>query len=470
MPFIQFTNISKEYRGCISCQEIHLEVQEGSIHSIVGENGAGKSTLMKILGGLVTPTTGEMILRNQKYSPLSALDAFKNKIAFIHQHFVLARQLTAFENILLSSSSNLNPFSKIPKHLIREKTESILKKFKWDIQLDQKVQNISVGDQQRLEILKALLLDPEIFIFDEPTAVLTPQESEDLMNFLLELKSEGKTVLLVSHKLNEIKKVSDFVTVMRHGKIIVTKPNNHFSLDEIAESMIGRKVQKNSVSSNESLQKTEIVKLPGTQISINRSEIFGVAGIEGHGQSQLIQNLIESCRKQNISYGDITEDRLPLSVFPDTSLVDHLILRHPKLFSSKGIIQTNLSKEAAASLIKMWDVRPGDPEQFLSELSGGNQQKFVVGRELFHKPNLLIAAHPTRGVDLGAQEMIHKSFVQFAEKNNAVVLISSDLDEVLQLSHRFVILYHQQVFGPFERNSLSEIQIGKYMTGNNHEV
>lgn len=470
MPFIQFTNISKEYRGCVSCQQVDLEIQSSTIHSIVGENGAGKSTLMKILGGLVIPTTGTLLLRDQPYSPRSALDAFDNKIAFIHQHFVLARQLTAFENILLSSSSNLHPLSKIPKTQIREKTERFLKKFNWSIALDHKVEKISVGEQQRLEILKALLLEPEIFIFDEPTAVLTPQESDDLMNFLLELKREGKTILLVSHKLNEIKKVSDFITVMRHGKIITTRANSSFSVDEMAESMIGRKVQKSLNQHQLPENAYEVFKLPGTKIPIHRSEIFGVAGIEGHGQSELIQQLIQSCQSLNLKYGDITEDRLPLSVFPEVSLIDHLILRHPTFFSEHGFINKSSARLATEALIQKWDVRPGLPDQALSELSGGNQQKFAVGRELFHGPEVLIAAHPSRGVDLGAQEMIHQTLIDFAANKNSVVLISSDLNEVLQLSQRFVILYHHQVYGPFEKNSLTEIQIGRYMTGLSNEV
>jgi len=321
-----------------------------------------------------------------------------------------------------------------------------------------------------LEILKALLLEPEIFIFDEPTAVLTPQESEDLMNFLLELKREGKTILLVSHKLNEIKKVSDFITVMRHGKTITTRPNSSFSVDEIAESMIGRKVQKSLNQHQVPDGSAEVFKLPGTQIPVRRSEIFGVAGIEGHGQSELIQQLIQSCQSLKLKFGDITEDRLPLSVFPDVSLIDHLILRHPKFFSQHGFINKSSSLLATENLIQKWDVRPGFADQALSELSGGNQQKFVVGRELLHGPDILIAAHPTRGVDLGAQEMIHQALIDFTANKKSVVLISSDLDEVLQLSHRFVILYHHQVYGPFEKNSLSEIQIGRYMTGHSNEV
>lgn len=465
MSFIQFKNISKEYRGCISCQQIDLEVQKNSIHSIVGENGAGKSTLMKILGGLVTPSTGSMKLRGKDYAPSSALQAYENKIAFIHQHFVLARQLTAFENVVLSCSSSMNPLKPIPLQKIRKNTENILKKFKWSIHLDKKVQEISVGEQQRLEILKALLQDPEIFIFDEPTAVLTPQESDELMNFLLELKQQGKTILLISHKLNEIKKVSDTITVMRAGKIILTRRNEDFSTDQIAESMIGRKTQK-SVNPHDRKNDSKVIfSLPGTEISIHTTEIFGVAGIEGNGQSELIQQLIQRCQFLHLKYGDITEDRLPLSVFPDTTLVDHLILRHERHFSQKGLIDQKKAFSQTKKLLHQWDVRPGFPDQFLSELSGGNQQKFIVGRELYHHPEVLIAAHPTRGVDLGAKERIHQALVDFSLAGKTVFLISSDLDEVLQLSNRFVILFHNKIFGPFERNFLSEIQIGHYMTG-----
>lgn len=465
MPFIQFKNITKEYRGCISCQSIDLEIRQATIHSIVGENGAGKSTLMKILGGIVIPTQGSLTLRGQSYSPRSALDAYENKIAFIHQHFVLARQLTAFENIVLSCSSAMNPLRPVPEKEIRSRTENLLKNFNWSIPLDKKVEKISVGEQQRLEILKALLLNPEIFIFDEPTAVLTPQESDELMNFLLELKAQGKTVLLVSHKLDEIKKVSDFITVMRHGKMITTQANSDFSIDQIAESMIGRKAQKSINQDTIGAQAVALFDLPGTKISVRKSEILGVAGIEGHGQSALIQNLIQRCQHLQLQYGDVTEDRLPLSVFPETSLIDHVILRHPGSLSHKGLIEQKSARKKTEELLKKWDVRPGIPEQFLSQLSGGNQQKFAVGRELMHAPEVLIAAHPTRGVDLGAQEMIHQALIQFARAGNTVFLISSDLDEVLQLSHRFVILYHGHVHGPFERNSLTESQIGQYMTG-----
>ncbi len=463
-PLIQFDDISKEYHGRPACVQIHLEIAQSRIHAVVGENGAGKSTLMKILGGLVAPSRGRMSLKGKPYLPRSAQDAFSQKIAFIHQHFVLARQMTAFENILLSCSSSLNLLNSLPAKQTRLKTEALLKKFNWTIPLDRKVDQISVGEQQRLEILKALLLEPEILIFDEPTAVLTPQESDDLMNFLLKLKDDGKTVILISHKLNEIKKVADRVTIMRAGKIVLTEDMKNLSIDQIAESMIGRKAQK-SFNLNAVIGENHALTLPGTEIKIRKGEIFGVAGIEGHGQSELIEKLIQTCRKNKISFGDITEDRLPLSVFQSLSLMDHVILKHPELFSRNGLLLKNKAQNATQHLIKKWDVRPGLADQSLIELSGGNQQKFIVGRELLHEPDVLIAAHPTRGVDLGAQEFIHRALIDFAKKKKVVFLFSSDLDEVLQLSDRFVILYHHGVLGPFAKNSLSELQIGRYMTG-----
>ncbi len=464
MAQIEFKDISKVYATCISCQEVNLHIQNSEIHAVVGENGAGKSTLMKILAGLVTPSSGAMKVGGADYSPSSALDAYQKKIAFIHQHFVLARQMTAFENIVLSCSSHLHPLQKIPRAEIRLKVENFLTIFSWSIHLDKKVEHISVGEQQRLEILKSLLLDPEIIVFDEPTAVLTPQESDDLMQFLLLLKSKKKTIILISHKLNEIKKVADQITVMRAGRIVVTKRNEDFSVDQIAEAMIGRKSQK-SLNLGSSSEKDILLQLPGSQIDVYKSEIFGVAGIEGHGQTRLIQKLLEQLKILKFSFGDITEDRLPLSVFHHMNLIDHVILKHSNLFSRNGLILHHEARLATDKLIKEWDVKPGLSDQNLSDLSGGNQQKFMVGRELLHDPQVLLAAHPTRGVDLGAQEFIHRALIQFSKKNKTVFLISSDLDEVLQLSDRYVILYHNQILGPFSKNSLTDRQIGQYMTG-----
>ncbi len=468
MPDIFFKEISKKYGSFYACKKISLEIKSSEIHALVGENGAGKSTLMNILGGLVTPTSGTMTLDQSDYSPVSALDAYHHKIAFIHQHFVLAQQLTAFENILLSSSARFSSLRFLPLDEVRKKTEEFLKKFNWFIHLDEKVENISVGEQQRLEIIKALLQNPEIFIFDEPTAVLTPQESTELLQFLLELKKQNKTIILISHKLNEIKKVADKVTIMRAGEIIATAPCQDFTIDQIAELMIGRKFQdvfQSPLSSDENIKLKKEILIQLKNLTLYKSEIFAVAGIEGNGQADLIEALLLEAQNQQLSVGDITEDRLRLSLFQKMNLIDHVILKNKKKLFFYGFLQNQQALQLTQNIIQEWDVRPGIPRQNLEELSGGNQQKFIVGREMQNNPDLLIAAHPTRGVDLGAQALIHQSLKKFSQRNKTVFLVSSDLDEILKICDRYIILYKKNIFGPFLKNQLSETEIGQYMAG-----
>ena len=463
MSYIEFRNIRKQYGDCISCDDVSISIEKGQVHAIIGENGAGKSTLVKMLGGVTTPTSGQMFLNGQSYSPSSPQDAFEHKIAFIHQHFVLAEQLTALDNLYLSYTAS--QFSLAIKTLneVKNLALDLIKKFNWQINLDLPVKDISVGEQQRLEILKALLQKPDIIIFDEPTAVLTPQESEDLLKFILQLKSEGKTVLIISHKLNEIKTVSDKVSVLRQGRHVSTKNNSDLSLEDMAELMIGRRPQHTSTSPSENSSQI-LLNIPKSQLSLHKSEVLGVAGIEGNGQSLLIALLLEEFKKLNLNYGDITEDRLKLTVFEEFNLPDHMLLKHSSRFTQKGLVNYAAVEKATAELVQKWDVRPASElKKPLSQFSGGNQQKFVVGRELWNNPDVLLAAHPTRGVDLGAQEMIHKSILDFSRQNKSVVLISSDLTEVLNLSDRYVILNKNKIYGPFSKNQLNEKQIGMIM-------
>lgn len=462
MAYIEFKNITKAYGTCISCHGVSLKIQKGQIHSIIGENGAGKSTLMKLLGGITPPSSGDMFLNSQPYKPESAQDAFKNKIAFIHQHFVLADQLTALDNIVLSATSDRFSLGLRNDAEIKQKAQNILQQFNWKINLDKPVKQLSVGEQQRLEILKALMQEPDIIIFDEPTAVLTPQESEELMLFLLQLKKQNKTIILISHKLNEIKSVSDQISILRQGALIDSKPATELSLETMAELMIGRQVVKSN-----SVQRSEVQEalcpIPHTNLTLNKSEIFGVAGIEGNGQSELIAALLKEFKFKKLTFGDITEDRIKLSVFEEMDLCDHMLMKHQKSFVKGGLIHKSRLQRATEDVVKKWDVRPPEIKKPLSEFSGGNQQKFVVGRELWHKPDVLLAAHPTRGVDLGAQEQIHKAFLNYSEDKKTVVLISSDLNEVLYLSDRFVILNKNKIYGPFTKSQLSEQQIGLIM-------
>ena len=464
MSSVEFRNITKVFGHFTACDDVSLSIERSTIHAIIGENGAGKSTLVKLLGGLEPVTAGEMYLDNIRYSPLSAQDAFKNKIAFIHQHFVLASQLTALDNLVLSATASQSPLKMKNQKLVQQQAEKLLKRFGWHIPLKQLVHRLSVGEQQRLEILKALMQNPKIIIFDEPTAVLTPQESQDLLKFILQLKSEGKTIILISHKLNEIKAVADNISILRRGRLIASRSNAEISIDEMAEFMIGRRIVKNnSVQRPET--KVPMLALAGTSIELFKSEIFGIAGIEGNGQSQLIVSILKDFEKRNLKYGDITEDRIHLSVFEGLNLTEHLLLKYKGKFTQNGLINHTSLKSATEKLIEKWDVRPREVLKPLSEFSGGNQQKFVVGRELWSNPDVLLAAHPTRGVDLGAQEKIHNALLDFSEDGKTVVLVSSDLDEILFLSDRYIILNKGNIFGPFTKHQLTELEIGLYMAG-----
>lgn len=467
MAYIEFRNISKIYGDCVACRDVSMSVEKNTVHALIGENGAGKSTVMKLLGGIDMATSGEMFLNGKAYAPQSAQDAFKNKIAFIHQHFVLAEQLTALDNLLLSYSSDRFSLQTQNKAEVRAKAEKLLQTFNWTIPLNKIVKDISVGEQQRLEILKALLQDPDIIIFDEPTAVLTPQESDELLKFIEDLRLQQKTVILISHKLNEIKHVADNVSVMRGGRHVETRKNSDLSLEQMAELMIGRRIQRKNTAKPIELNEV-LFKIPKSSISLNKGEIFGVAGIEGNGQSQLIASILGEFKhlqevQPDFKFGDITEDRLKLSVFNELDLSEHMLLKHTDDFTDGRLINKTKLKEASDQLVEKWDVRPRDSRKALSEFSGGNQQKFVVGRELWNNPNALLAAHPTRGVDLGAQEMIHNTLLEFAAQKNTVVLISSDLNELLYLSDRYIILNKNKIYGPFAKNELSEKEIGIFM-------
>jgi simple sugar transport system ATP-binding protein len=464
MSYIEFKNITKIFGENVSCDSISLTIEKSQVHGLIGENGAGKSTLMKLLGGLHSPSSGEMFLLGRPYRPRSAQDAFRHKIAFIHQHFVLATQLTALDNLVLSSTAAAFSLGSKKTSDIRRQAEALLKKFNWHIPLERVVNRLSVGEQQRLEILKALMQSPDIIIFDEPTAVLTPQESQELMNFIKQLRAESKTVILITHKLNEIKEVSDRISILRHGRHIATREAAELSVEQMAELMIGRKSVPH-VHQSSGIKKPVLMKLPHTDIDVYSSEVFGVAGIEGNGQDLLIQNLLTEFRSRGLRYGDMTEDRIKLSVFENLNLTEHMLLKHSRAFSRGPLIDRRSAHSETTALVKTWDVRPPDARKKLSELSGGNQQKFVVARELWGDPEVVLAAHPTRGVDLGAQEKIHSSLSDFAHKNKTVFLISSDLDEVLSLSDRFVIINKNKFHGPFTRQQLSEQQIGLYMAG-----
>ncbi len=460
---VEFRNISKQCGAVHACKNISFKVAPGTIHALVGENGAGKTTLMNILGGILLADSGTMLVHEKPYRPASAKDAFKSKIGFIHQHFLLAENLTVMDHLLLNW-----PEQKLLTALSRtdllKKVSYFTSKFNWTLNFNQKISQLSIGEQQRIEIIKALLTEPDILIFDEPTAVLAPQEILDFLNFLMALKNEGRTLILISHKLHEVKKVADHITVLRHGESVLSKPAAEMTLVDIAESMIGKKLNYATAATVRKISTSNAIHFPDLNLQLNFSEITGFAGIEGHGQSLLIEKFLTSIKAKKITFADIPEDRIKFAIIPSMTLVDHMVLRHPE-FSSKGFIQTLAASAATKKIILDWDVRPPEPDHVAEKLSGGNQQKFVIGRELFSDPDFILAAHPTRGVDLGAQQLIHSAFIRARDNGKSIVLISADLEEILLLSDQLIVLYKHELFGPFQKAQLSETEIGQFMTG-----
>lgn len=455
---IEFKNISKNFGSFTALDQVQFNILKNEIHAVIGENGAGKSTLMKILSGIERPTSGAMVLRGKAYEPQSAQDSFREKIGFVHQHFQLADELTGWEHLLLVAQTQKIHLSKLQEIVQKKQSQ-----FKWNLPLDKKVKSYSIGEQQRLEILRVLILEPEIIIFDEPTAVLSPNEIDDFLTFMVELKKQGHTLILISHKLNEIKKVADTVTILCRGKLIATEAALNLTIEQMAEKMIGRKQQPLVETTTSKAAKTYDLNLLGLKLYSN--EILGVAGVEGNGQQDLIHKLIQNIQLLKLKFGDISEDRYRYSIYPQKHLTDNFLIRHRDDFTRLGLVQKKLLKNEVNKILLEWDVRPAESNKVMSSFSGGNQQKFVIGRELWHRPDVILAAHPSRGVDIGAQEKIHQALLNQKKEQRAVVLLSADLDEVLKLSDRFIILFKGAIKGPFVKGSLTRNQISQIMNG-----
>jgi general nucleoside transport system ATP-binding protein len=473
MNSVEFSDISKSYvvdhdgeqQRIFACRNVSFNIQKNTIHALIGENGAGKSTLMKMLAGVESIDSGQIIVNEKKYQPQSAADAHRFKIGIVHQHFLLAENLSVLDHLILNWPVK-GLFKKITKTKIQDGIKDIEKKFNWQFKLDEKIKNLSVGEQQRLEILKALLVNPEILIFDEPTAVLAPQEIEDFLKFIFDLKKLGQTIILITHKLHEVKMVADHFTVLRHGQVVQSGDIVNVSVDQMAEMMIGRSLEiKNSANATSAGEKNKF-QFSNGQLNLNSSEIFGVAGIDGNGQSELIEKIILDFKKQKINYADISEDRLKLSIFPGLTLLEHMLLTHSSKLSKWGFVLKNKAQKITKKLLVDWDIRPPEFNMKIENLSGGNQQKFVVAKEMLKDPHFIIAAYPTRGVDLLAQQTIYKALQNAATQHKkTVLLVSSDLDEILKLSDRYVIICKNKLYGPFFKNELTESQIGRYMAG-----
>lgn len=484
---VEFKGVSKYFGEVRANSDISFSVAKGSIHGIVGENGAGKSTAMKILFGLYRPDGGEILVHGNPVSFDSPIDAMAAKIGMVHQHFMLAEPFTALDNILLQQKGSA--FSVLPRKEQKKRLQEIAERYGFTLNLDAKVEDLSVGEQQRLEILKILSQDSEILILDEPTAVLTPQEVQDLFKNLRRLKEEGKTILIITHKLKEVMSLTDAVTVFRTGRVVGSKKTSETNGSELAEMMVGRHIQapqerQTSVDKTRAVLKFDNVsatlgnhQIEDINITVHSKEIVGVAGVEGNGQDILIRSLLDKHALQKGSVNgsirseglicSFPEDRLRFGMLPARPVYENFILgQHKRSLFSRGIfLKVREIISRTKEIMDTYDIRPHNPLLPFDKLSGGNQQKLVVARALSQKPQVVIAAQPTRGVDIGAIEFIHGELRKARDEGAGILLISSELDELMTLSDRIVVLYKGKLVAEFNRSEFNEIALGTAMGG-----
>ncbi|MEO3945950.1 ABC transporter ATP-binding protein [Gorillibacterium sp. CAU 1737] len=496
---VEMVNIRKEFPGVVANDDITLRLEQGEIHALLGENGAGKSTLMSILFGMYQPDRGHIQVRGKEMKIASPNVANDLGIGMVHQHFKLVGNFTVTENIVLGSELRKGPV--LDLKTAAKKIEALSKRYGLNVDPYAKIENISVGMQQRVEILKMLYRDAEILIFDEPTAVLTPQEIEELMKIMRNLIKEGKSIIVITHKLKEIKAVADRCTVIRRGKTIGTVNVAETSEQAMAEMMVGRnvsfKVDKKPAAPGETVLKLEhlnvnnskkVLGLADFSLEVRAGEIVGVAGVEGNGQSELVEAItgLRKIESGTIWYnghdiaklsirdriyegiGHIPEDRQRRGLVLDYTLEENMVLQiyNRKPFAKGGILRRQAIRSYADKILKSFDVRSGQgPISVVRSLSGGNQQKAIIGREIELDPNLLIAVQPTRGLDVGSIEYIHKRLIEQRDKGKAVLLISLELDEILNVSDRIAVLNHGQLVGEVLASETNENEIGLMMAG-----
>ncbi|MDP9380471.1 MAG: ABC transporter ATP-binding protein [Chloroflexota bacterium] len=490
--------VSKRFPGVLANEAVDFDLRAGEIHALVGENGAGKSTLMKILFGLYAPDSGTVEVRGKPVEITSPQTALDLGIGMVHQHFMLVPSLTVAENITLGMEPVRGPFYDM--HAAVDLTARLSATYGLRVNPRSRVRDISVGERQRVEILKALARGVSVLILDEPTAVLTPQETDELFRVLRGLVQQGMSVVLITHKLREVLSASDRVTVMRGGRHVGTVNTRETSTEELARMMVGRevllRVEKPPARPGEpvltlrdvsALNEQGLPALRSVSFEVRRGEIYGVAGVEGNGQTELIEAVaglrrlaggsitlngtrVETAtprRRRELGLSHIPEDRLTFGTSPASSVEDNAVMGyHYRKPLAQGLwLLRRRAFQWARDLIARFDVRGASPETPVGALSGGNMQKVVVAREMSREPNLLIAAQPTRGVDIGAIEFIHRKLVEYRDSGAAVLLVSAELSEVRSLSDRIGVLYNGRLVGEFARGEVSEEELGLYMLG-----
>ena len=497
---IEMLHITKEFPGIKANDDITLQLRKGEIHALLGENGAGKSTLMSVLFGMYQPEEGEILKNGKPVKINDPNDATALGIGMVHQHFKLVDVFTVLDNIILGAETTKLGF--IQRKEARKKVEELSERYGLKVDLDAKVEDISVGMQQRVEILKMLYRDNEILIFDEPTAVLTPQEIDELMNTMREFAKEGKSILFISHKLNEIMAVADRCTVLRKGKYVGTVNTADTNKQELSNMMVGRPVQlevtKSPAKPGEPVLVVEDFSVPsklhkgdavkGVSFEVREGEIVCIAGIDGNGQTELIhgitglekssggsltlcgRNITHSSirKKSDAGMSHIPEDRHKHGLVLDFTLEQNLVLQRfkEKRFQNHGFIKRNEVRKYAETLIEEFDIRSGQgPITIARSMSGGNQQKAIIAREVDRNKPLLVAVQPTRGLDVGAIEHIHNQIVEQRDKGKAVLLVSLELDEVMSLSDRILVMYEGEIVGHLDPKKTTIQELGLYMSG-----
>jgi len=503
IPAINMKGITKRFPGVLANNEINFTVEKGEIHGLLGENGAGKSVLMSILYGLYRQDEGVIEVDGEIRNISGPSDAMSLGIGMVHQHFMLIPSLSVVENIILGNELTKNGLELDYERMLKEVSE-FCDRYRLEVNLEAKIFELPVGVQQRVEILKALYRGADVLILDEPTAVLTPNEAEELFMAVRTLKDEGKTVIFISHKLKEVLNICDRVTVLKNGNVVGTVETVDSTEISLTDMMVGRKIiyeferaeqpeQKKilEVSDIEALSDRGIQALRGVNLSLMNGEILGIAGIEGNGQTELIEVLTglrgptkghisldgEEITEKNpyerirLGISHIPEDRYKRGMILEFTVQENMILGSQRdRFTSDGItLDQEKARQHTIGLIDDYQVQTPGPEILIGTLSGGNQQRVVVAREFSREPRLIIAAQPTRGLDVGATEYVRKKLVEMRDQGKAVLLISADLDEIWALSDRVAVIYEGKIVAVRNIEDTSEQEIGLYMAGGNDE-
>jgi general nucleoside transport system ATP-binding protein len=496
---LELRGITKRFPGVVANDHVDLDLKRGEVHALLGENGAGKSTLMNVLYGLYRPDEGEILLNGKPVTFSSAKDAIRSGIGMVHQHFMLIPVMTAAENIVLGDEPTEGHVL-LDYREARKKVDEISRTFGFFIEPDRLIQDMTVGQQQRVEIVKALYRRADILILDEPTAVLTPQEATELFAILNQLKADFMSIIFISHKLNEVLAIADRITVLRRGKNVGTVPREGATEPELARLMVGRevvlRVEKGEAKPAEPLLEVKdlhavddrgVPKVRGLSFQVRAGEIVGICGVDGNGQTELIDCItglrhpesgtITVAGKElaphasprealDAGMGHVPEDRHRRGLVLDFTLAENLVLhdfekepnaKHGWLFP-EGIVRR------AKKLLQQFDVRGGGPQTRAAALSGGNQQKVVLAREIDRDPRVLLAAQPTRGLDVGAIEFVHRRLVEERDDGRAILLVSLELEEILSLSDRILVIYEGEIVGEYPP-TVTEETLGIAMTG-----